>query len=121
MFKSRQRLGDDPRDHDGHLEDYSEDHADVFGVRTDAAPPGLDASSGSATAGEKWKIYPKPPPPHWHWRQDQVISADGAKHVPGDSFKFEECHIPGEIPGMDFKLDTKGVFQVHREGGACDA
>jgi AMP deaminase len=121
MFKSRQRLGDDPRDHDGHLEDYSEDHADVFGVRTDAAPPGMDASSGSAKAWEKWKIYPKPPPPHWHWRQDQVISADGAKHVPGDSFKFEECHIPGEIPGMDFKLDTKGVFQVHREGGACDA
>ncbi|KAH6911503.1 AMP deaminase [Coprinopsis sp. MPI-PUGE-AT-0042] len=116
MFKSRQRLGDDPRDHDGVLDDYSEDHADVFGVRPDAAPRGLDASTGSTTAGEKWKIYPKPPPPHWHWRQDQVISADGAKHIPGDSFKFEECHIPGVIEGMDFKLDTKGVFQVHRDG-----
>ncbi|TFK18029.1 AMP deaminase [Coprinopsis marcescibilis] len=113
MTKSRQRLGDDPRDHDGYFQGVEEADADVCGVRPDASF-GLDRSSTSSTApSSKWNIYPKPPPPHWHWKQDQVISADG-KHVPGDSFRFEDCKIPGKAEGWSYKLDDKGVYQVYK-------
>ncbi|KAG6860353.1 hypothetical protein C0993_002987, partial [Termitomyces sp. T159_Od127] len=47
MAKSLQRLGDNPKDYDGHID---KDHAHVFPCEF-----------------EKWDIYPPPPPPHWHW------------------------------------------------------
>ncbi|KAG2009706.1 AMP deaminase [Coprinopsis cinerea AmutBmut pab1-1] len=113
MLKSRQRLGDDPRDHDGHFQGIPDEDADPCGVRPDAQF-GLDKSSTSSTAStNKWKIYPPPPSPHWHWKQDQVVSG-GGKHIPGDSFKFEDCEIPGPIEGWSFKLDHKGVYQVYK-------
>lgn len=111
MFKSRQRLGDDPRDHDGEFSGFDDEVVAPSGVRPDAniaAIPKEDTQFG------KWPIYPKPPPPHWHWKQDQIVSGD-EHHAQGDHFDFEKCEIPGPMEGWTFELDPKGVFQVYDE------
>ena len=94
MSKSLQRLGDNPRDHDGRSQ------------------PG-DPSALASSEFEPWKIYPPPPPPHWHWTdKDKVMSsADGVKRGRSE-FRFEECHIPGPH-SWTFELDDKGVYQVY--------
>ncbi|KAF8799362.1 AMP deaminase [Phlegmacium glaucopus] len=113
MLKSGQRIGDDPRDYDGHFQPLTEEHADVCGVRPDVA---IDATKSQSQANgfERWNIYPKPPPPHWHWKDNEtVISIDGTKSRTGDNgFNFNDCTIPGEHPGWSFGIDVKGVFQV---------
>jgi len=108
MQRSKQRLGDNPKDYDGHFKGISEDIADVSGVRPDAknTPP------PSTHNYEPWKIYPRPPPPHWHWADKKAISAD-RQHVQGDEeFQFEDYEIPGPHP-WTFHLDDKGVYQVY--------
>ncbi|KAF9013148.1 hypothetical protein BDQ17DRAFT_1270633 [Cyathus striatus] len=108
MFKSRQRLGDDPRDYDGYFQGVDDKHADVSGARSDVNP---STNHPPDNHPEPWNIYPKPPPPHWHWKdQEQVVSSNGHKHT--HEFNFEECHIPGEH-SWTFALDGKGVFQVY--------
>lgn len=116
MLKSRQRLGDDPRDYDGVFKGVDEKSADVCGVR-----PGMSSRSVSKTDPPspglaKWKIYPEPPPPHWHWKKDQVVSTTGQNHAHGDNFDFAQCEIPGPMEGWSFKMDVKGVYQVHGDG-----
>lgn len=114
MLKSGQRIGDDPRDYDGRFQPFSDEHADVCGVRPDVA---IDAAKSQSQANslEPWHIYPKPPPPHWHWKDNEtVISIDGTKSRPGDNgFNFGDCTIPGEHLGWSFGIDVKGVFQVY--------
>lgn len=111
MRKSKQRIGDNPKDYADDFQGISEDLADVSGIRPDAnfkknAPP--------AHKFEPWKIYPKPPPPHWHLTDKEAVSSDRS-HVKGDEeFRFEECEIPGPHP-WTFKLDEKGVYQVYDE------
>lgn len=118
MFKSRQRLGDDPRDYDGLFTPLPDEYADVSGVRPDIPIP-LHTKNISVRSQENnfepWKIYPKPPPPHWHWKDKQVVSADGTDKTEDDEFRFEDCVIPGEHEGWSFGIDVKGVFQVYDE------
>ena len=113
MLKSRQRIGDDPRDYDGHFQPPRDEHADVSGVRPDVT---IDAAKSQSKANlfESWNIYPKPPPPHWHWKDHEtVVSIDGKNSSVHDEFNFDDCTIPGEHPGWSFGIDVKGVFQVY--------
>ncbi|KAF8885708.1 hypothetical protein CPB84DRAFT_1816803 [Gymnopilus junonius] len=111
MLKSRQRLGDDPRDYDGLFTALPDEHADVSGVRPDIHIP-LHTENVSVRSQENsfepWNIYPKPPPPHWHWKDKTLLSGD-------DEFRFEDCAIPGEHEGWSFGIDVKGVFQIYDE------
>ncbi|KAF8627482.1 hypothetical protein AX17_006294 [Amanita inopinata Kibby_2008] len=109
MCKSRQRLGDNPKDYDGHFQGISEAIADVTGVRPDA---NYSRNSPPAHDFEPWKIYPKPPPPHWHWTDKEVVISDGPYSRGDEEFCFKECAVPGPHP-WTFKLDDKGVFQVY--------
>ena len=99
MLKSGQRIGDDPRDHDGHFQPPSDEHADVSGIRPDVA---IDATKSQSQPNlfEAWNIYPKPPVPHWHLKDHE-------------KFNFDNCTIPGEHLGWSFGIDVKGVFQVY--------
>jgi len=116
MLKSRQRLGDDPRDYDGDFQPLGDDYADVSGVRPDFPLHGKHREPQSQqNTFSPWKIYPKPPPPHWHWKDKEVVSADGTTK-PGDGeFKMEDCVIPGLHDGWSYAIDVKGVFQVYDE------
>lgn len=114
MLKSCQRLGDDPRDYDGHFQPLGDDCADVSGVRPDFPHHAKHREPQSQqNTFTPWKIYPKPPPPHWHWKDKEVVSADGTSK-PGDGeFKMEDCEIPGPYDGWSYAIDVKGVFQVY--------
>lgn len=109
MCKSRQRLGDDPRDYDGDLDGIDEEHADVCGQR-----PDIDHTTNQPLADppfKPWNIYPKPPPPAWHWKSKEVYNRDGTP-TDGDGFEFEACEIPESHP-WTFEIDDKGVYQVY--------
>ena len=112
MSRSLQRLGDDPRDFDGHLQPIVEQYADVCGVRPDAPLSAISTSQVSGPTFTPWSIYPEPPPPHWHWKDKMVVNPDGTTKA-GDEFHFEKCVIPGPLEGWSFKLDKKGVYQVY--------
>lgn len=118
MVKSHQRLGDNPRDHDGHFPGLDDKIADVQGARPDAD---FRKNNPPPSPFEAWKIYPQPPPPHWHWTdKEKVVSGDGDSARGGGNFAFEECTIPDVHP-WHFEIDDKGVFQVYEksEGGLC--
>ena len=111
MRKSKQRIGDNPKDYGGNFQGTSEDLADVSGVRPDAD---FTKNASPAHTFETWKIYPKPPPPHWHLTDKEAVSSDRS-HVKGDEeFRFEECDIPAPHTWI-FELDEKGVYQVYNE------
>ncbi|KAF9646656.1 AMP deaminase [Thelephora ganbajun] len=123
MQVSLQRLGDNPRDHDGHLHELDPKIADVSGVRPDA-----DISAYTSPGSEDklpkspykpWRIYPKPPPPHWHWiaNTEPVHGGDEAEAGKED-FVFEKCEIPGGHDGWSFGLDEMGVYQVYNSDGS---
>ncbi|KAF9054848.1 AMP deaminase [Panaeolus papilionaceus] len=130
MLKSRQRLGDDPRDQDAHHTPFDEKYLDVCGIKPDVGIPfpkaasvaGKDDAEGKKTGQPQhkpWKIYPKPPPPHWHWKDDNVVSADGnSESRPGHEFDLREVEIPGKHEGWTFRIDGKGVYQVYDESAA---
>jgi AMP deaminase len=114
MLKSRQRLGDDPRDHDGSFQGIDDKLADVTGVRPDAD---YSTNSPPASSFTPWRIYPKPPPPHWHYKDDERVSrSDG--HGGTEEFSFSECHIPNTHPYV-YAIDDKGVFQVYESAAHC--
>ncbi|KAJ3916927.1 hypothetical protein F5877DRAFT_45637 [Lentinula edodes] len=109
MTKSRQRLGDNPRDYDGDFMGLNDECAGVSGVRPDA---NFAANQPPPWSPERWAIYPPPPPPHWHWTDmQQVISSDGRRSPEGE-FNFKECHIP-EGDSKEFAIDDTGVYQVY--------
>jgi AMP deaminase len=121
MAISLQRLGDNPRDHDGVFKGFAHDIGGVSGVRPDAYAALREASGDKShpelreeeTKFQPWKIYPPPPPPHWHWTDQPTIntSVDGALGY-GDEFDFKTCEIPGADTCV-YKIDSKGVFQVY--------
>ncbi|KAG1766204.1 AMP deaminase [Suillus occidentalis] len=109
ITKSLQRLGDNPRDHDGVFRGVAESLADVSGVK-----PDVDHSSATSLSSphEPWVIYPPPPPPHWRFTAVKtVISADG-RVTPDGQFNFSQCQIPGNHD-WEFEIDDKGVYQVY--------
>lgn len=115
MRLSRQWLGDNPRDHDGHFAGLPEGAAGVSGMRPDADP---NAALPTEQTYAPWRMYPRPPAPHWHWTDDPhhagVIPA-GVHTPPGpEEFQFESCEVPEEHP-WTFGLDERGVYQVYGE------
>lgn len=105
---SLQRLGDDPRHHDGVFTGFEGDVGDVSGLKLHAY-----SSSAFGSPSEKkfspWKIYPSPPPPHWHYKK-----APQSFFHEEEEFEFSKCDIPGE-DSWTFKIDEKGVFQVYAQ------
>ncbi|KAH7925575.1 AMP deaminase [Leucogyrophana mollusca] len=115
--KSLQRLGDNPRDHDGHFSGVANGLADVAGVKPDS---NYASAQVPESPHQPWKIYPKPPPPHWHvTEKEQVISVDGHVTRKDEDFSFSECEMPDEHPWR-FEIDDKGVYQVYESQDAKD-
>lgn len=113
MRVSRQRLGDNPRDHDGVFHGLDEDLQDVTGVRPDAE---YEDRKKPPRTFKPWTIYPPPPPPHWHWRdKDKTVEMNSMvnSYVEKD-FEFDHCDIPGEDM-RSFEVDERGVYQVYSD------
>jgi AMP deaminase len=106
---SNQRLGDDPRDHDGVSLGIPEGISDVMGVRPEAATSPFEST---AEQFKPWRIYPRPPPPHWHWTADQAVSSGTAS--PHDVFDFSQFDIPGAHE-WEFEIDDKGIYQIYHD------
>ncbi|CAL1713003.1 unnamed protein product [Somion occarium] len=109
MLVSGQRLGFNPKDHDGLFNGLPDDVSDVSGIRPDVDPVSFKEPLISPFAS--WRTYPKPPPPHWHWKDRNIVSQDSSEE---EEFVFEECKIPGAHK-WDFEIDEKGIFQVYEE------
>ena len=105
MFKSRQRLGDNPKDYDDHFHGFEDSQADVSGAKPCIAPSDIRPATESFA---KWKIYPEPPPPHWHWKQDDTVVSTNGHHTP-KKFNMEDCTIP-ESDSWGFEIDEKGQY-----------
>jgi AMP deaminase len=107
MTVSNQRLGDNPRDHDGVFHGIAEGFSDVMGVRPEA--------TGSCEPVEEqlkpWHIHPRPPPPHWHWTADQAAAISG-RTSPSDVVDFTQFGIPGAHE-WEFEIDDQGIYQVY--------
>ncbi|EIN12816.1 AMP deaminase [Punctularia strigosozonata HHB-11173 SS5] len=116
MLKSCQRLGDNPKDHDGHFTGLPKDLADVSGVRPDVVLP-TDPGTSVSSPYKPWTIYPKPPPPHWHWTdKTKPVPQPSGSTAPQDDteeFDFSKCIIPEADDQLVFALDEKGVYQVY--------
>jgi AMP deaminase len=111
MIKSHQRLGDNPKDHDGHFPGLDDGIADVSGVRPNAE---FESNNPPPSPFKPWRVYPPPPPPHWHWTdKEKVVSAEGNSARTDGEFIFEDCAIP-EPHSWEFDIDDKGVFQVYK-------
>lgn len=114
MAISLQRLGDNPRDFDGHFKGLPRSLSGVSTVVPDADLTNVEAVMEHQDF-EPWKIYPPPPPPHWHWRDENiVVAADGTEQVKkaiAGEFQREHVNIPAAHP-WEFKVDDKGVYQV---------
>jgi len=123
MQVSLQRLGDNPRDHDGHFQGLDPKIADVSGVRPDAdisAYISPDSEGKLPRSPYKpWRIYPKPPPPHWHWIADtEPVHGSDEAEAGKEEFVFRKCEIPGSHHGWSFGLDEMGVYQVYNTDGS---
>lgn len=111
MSLSGQKLGFNPRDHDGVFGGLDDDIAGVCGVHPDAD---YAARPPAKSSFQKWRIYPRPPPPHWHWKGKGTVvpSNEGHVTVEESEFNFSKCEVPG-ADKSDFAIDEKGVFQVY--------
>ncbi|PIL22423.1 hypothetical protein GSI_15111 [Ganoderma sinense ZZ0214-1] len=111
MSVSGQKLGFNPRDHDGKFGGLDDDIVGVCGVH-----PDVDFASRAPPKSpfRKWRIYPRPPPPHWHWKgKGTVVPINaGYEATEDEEFDFSKCEIPG-ADKSDFAIDEKGVFQVY--------
>ncbi|KAF8517415.1 hypothetical protein BU17DRAFT_91874 [Hysterangium stoloniferum] len=104
---SCQRLGDNPKDHDGVFAGFENDAGEVAGIKPDAPLDSLCPPSEDKFP--RWKIYPRPPPPHWHYKSHSVSAENG-----DEIFDFPQCQIP-DADFWNFKMDEKGVFQVYSD------
>lgn len=109
MAVSNQRLGDNPRDHDGVFHGIAEGFSDVMGVR----PEATGSCEPIKEQFNPWRIYPRPPPPHWHWTADQATVSPG-KASPSDVVDFTQFGIPG-VHEWEFEIDDKGIYQVYND------
>lgn len=140
MRLSLQRLGDNPRDHDGALIPTG-DICDVSGLRADVpdsvlriyGPPASTANGkgNEEVDGEtKWKMHPPAPPPHWHpnnfppnaERPAIKHEYDSARRYVGgnEEFDFNAIEIPGVDEEWEYALDDRGVFQIYDAKSASE-
>ena len=123
MQVSLQRLGDNPRDHDGCFHGLDPKITDVSGVRPDAdisayaSPDSEDKLPKSPY--KPWGIYPEPPPPHWRWTDDtEPVHGSGEAKAGDEEFVYEKCEIPGSHDDWNFEIDETGVYQVYNTNGS---
>ena len=109
MAVSNQRLGDNPRDHDGVFHGIPEGISDVMSVRPEVA----GAYVPTEEQFKPWRIYPRPPAPHWKWTADKEAVLSGAA-PPRDVFDFSQVEIPGAHE-WEFEIDDMGVYQVYHD------
>jgi AMP deaminase len=113
MLRARQRLGDNPRDYDGHFPGLSDAAAGVSG-----AHPDVDLARSRPPAPPPfrvWEVYPRPPPPHWHWTDTAAVVSTDHRYANGDEgFDPAECEIPGPHAYV-FAIDDTGVYQVYEK------
>ena len=59
-----------------------------------------------------WKIYPDPPKPFWKKADNyyEKKMPENPNSVPGSSFEFSKCDIPGPDNDHDFFLNSEDVF-----------
>ncbi|KAI9443520.1 AMP deaminase [Lactarius indigo] len=114
MTASNQRLGDNPRDHDGVFHGIPEGVSDVMGVRPEAANAYVPAEEQF----RPWRIYPRPPAPHWQWTAEKEAISSGTA-PPRDVFDLSRIEIPGPHE-WEFEIDDKGVYQVYNDATAND-
>lgn len=125
MQVSLQRLGDNPRDHDGQFNGLDPKIADVSGVRPDAdisayTPPGSEDAL-PRSPHKPWRIYPRPPPPHWQWTTDtEPVRGSNEPMAGKEEFAFDKCEIPGRHDGWSFGLDETGLYQVYNTNGSLE-
>ncbi|AFR93958.2 AMP deaminase [Cryptococcus neoformans C23] len=123
---SNQRLGDNPRDHDGTFHGFNPASAgDVMSLKPEYDPETVEIPAETKDDIPTWNIYPPPPPPRWHWKtaQDGVhpepatIEDNNKRSAPNqrdvEVFKVEDCEIPGKDEGKTFMVNDEGVFTVY--------
>ncbi|OCF33342.1 AMP deaminase [Kwoniella heveanensis BCC8398] len=127
---SNQRLGDNPKDHDGSFHGFvPRASGDVLGLKPEVEQETCERPLDSKAQPDDlptWKIYPPPPPPHWHWKPShggphpEPSSSDGTTHTDSTTardsqiFRKEDCAIPGEDEHQrTFALNDEGVFTVY--------
>jgi AMP deaminase len=114
MVKSRQRLGDNPSDYDGHFWGLvDEGIAEVSTVRPDL---NFESAQPRPSPFQPWNIYPPPPPQQWHrMDEEKLVPVDGNNpYRTRSEFVFEDCRIPGPHH-WNFSIDERGVFQVYED------
>ncbi|ODN84531.1 AMP deaminase [Cryptococcus amylolentus CBS 6039] len=130
---SNQRLGDNPRDHDGTFHGFNPPSAaDVTGLKPEYDPASSELPPDAKDALPAWNIYPPPPPPHWHWKkadngplpepaplttegeeENDGKKAKGVSSKDSEVFDVADCQIPGRDPtGWTYELNDEGVFTV---------
>ncbi|KZT73977.1 AMP deaminase [Daedalea quercina L-15889] len=115
MLRSGQKLGFNPKDHDGVFTGLPDELSGVSGVRPDV---NYDAYAPPEAEFTKWQIYPKPPPPHWHWKGPHApVPSRSGYDSEDEEFEFEQCEVPGP-DNWRFELDEKGVYQVYKSEDA---
>ncbi|KAI0074054.1 AMP deaminase [Panus rudis PR-1116 ss-1] len=107
MLVSGQRLGFNPKDHDGTFNGLPDDVSDVAGVKPTVDPHAIPEVKSNFAP---WRIYPKPPPPRWHFQEKRIMDLEDEE----EEFIFENCEIPGK-DDFDFAIDEKGVYQVYKD------
>ncbi|ORY32318.1 hypothetical protein BCR39DRAFT_523929 [Naematelia encephala] len=126
MELSNQRLGDNPRDHDGTFSGfYPRSAADITGLKPEEDPNTCEKPTPEEVDNiPTWKIYPPPPPPHWHWKpSDEGVKPTDSSDASGKSddkpaakdhqvFEFSDCQIPGDDGTCDFEVNEEGVYEV---------
>jgi AMP deaminase len=119
MAISLQRLGDNPKDHDGSFTGFNPTSAaDVNGLRPDAdsqlaQTPMLNAKGSKSSPFEPWVINPPPPPAHWHWQADSGEIGAG-----GEGFETSERQSNGQIkPVLDNELGTQAKVDARGTTG----
>lgn len=143
MELSNQRLGDNPRDHDGSFKGFFPRSAgDITGLKPTSDQETCEEPSKEPSSESElppWKIYPAPPPPHWHWKpaedgikpeQHSESSKTTGLGGPGSgasggrdshNFDFAQCEIPGaDNSGYDFVLNDEGVYEVWSGGSTSE-
>ena len=100
---SNQRLGDNPRDHDGTFSGFSpRSMGDALGVRPEADPSNCEepALIKEENTLPPWRIIPPPPPPHWHWRPSNQGEAPHLEH--------RDSGLPDTAPKQDTRSGSSG-------------
>ncbi len=115
MEISLQRLGDNPRDHDGSFSGfYPSNAADVNGLRPDIDPSYAEDPSNASpdhTTFPAWKIYPPPPPAHWHWQgRDSQGQVEGEG---GEGVDVSHRGPDGEVRAVP--VDSSGGSGAHNK------